>query len=263
MREATVSLTRLLKTSVKEEKPEKPAPNWRVNDKNFVCKTGRHLCEPGSVTFSAGWFAQGHEVQNLLLLMSLTNLTPTQTEDYNLLASCNLRKQSHLGSSNWMGLSKEVEKFLNLTISLINPPLFQSGLQMLGKLRKNEQTKEIANQWQSIYTGISIISNRTTPAHRDSKGRPEWYDTLISYSDPSTRPRLLIGDLGLDLNYPSGTVVGFCGSIFSHEVKYWGEGDRVCYAHFMREAVRSRLDVAAAGWLQRELYRAGSEDVQD
>jgi hypothetical protein len=190
-------------------------------------------------------------------------LTLEQTEDYDLLASHNLRKQSHRGPSDWLGLSKEVEIFLNLTISLINPPLFQSGLQMLHILRKSELTKEIANQWQSIYTGISIISNRTTPAHRDSKGRPEWYDTLISYSDPSTRPRLLIDDVGLDLDYPSGTVVSFCGSIFSHEVKYWGEGDRVCYAHFMREAVRKRLDVAAAGWLQRELYLAGSEEVQE
>jgi hypothetical protein len=71
MREATVSLTPLLKISVKEEKPEKPAPNWRINEKNFVPKTGRHLCEPGSVTFSAGWFAQGHEVRILLLLMLL------------------------------------------------------------------------------------------------------------------------------------------------------------------------------------------------
>lgn len=134
---------------------------------------------------------------------------------------------------------------------------------MLQELRKGEKTKEIAQEWQSIYTGISIISNRTTPAHRDSKGRPEWYDTLISYSDPSTQPKFLIQELGLDLDYPSGTVLSFCGSIFQHEVKYWGEGDRVCYAHFMREAVRRRLNVAPAGWLDRGIYLAGSEDIHN
>lgn len=189
-------------------------------------------------------------------------MTPQQTEDYDLLASYNLRKQTDLGSLDWIRLSKEVEMFLNLTVSLVNPHLFKSGLEMLQKLRQGEKTWEIANQWQSIYTGVSVISNRTTPAHRDSKGRPEWYDTLINYSDPFTRPQLSIEDLGLDLDYPSGTVVSFCGSIFRHGVKDWGDGDRVCYAHFMRESVRSRLDVAPAGWLERGVYLAQSEDNQ-
>jgi hypothetical protein len=153
-----------------------------------------------------------------------------------------------------------LERFLNLTLSLINPELFECGLLMLQRLRELDTTKEIARQWQSVYNGISIISNRVTPAHRDSKGRPEWFDTLISYSDPSSRPRLLLEDLGLDLDYSSGTVVSFCGSIFKHEVKDWGNGDRVCYAHFMREATRERLDVPPAGWLERKLYFSGSEN---
>lgn len=64
LQEATLSLTPLLKKSIKEEIPQKPPPNWRINEKNFVQKTHRHLCEPGSVTFSAGWFGQGHAVRS-------------------------------------------------------------------------------------------------------------------------------------------------------------------------------------------------------
>jgi hypothetical protein len=157
-------------------------------------------------------------------------------------------------------MSNEVERFLNLTVSLINPNLFESGLQMLRQLRKLEKTKEIAKEWQSIYTGISVISNRLTPAHRDSKGRPEWFDTLISYSDPSAKPKLLLADLGLQLDYPSGTVVAFCGSIFQHQVKAWGEGDRICCAHFMREAVRDRLGVSPAGWVDQAIYLTEFQD---
>ena len=61
-------------------------------------------------------------------------------------------------------------------------------------------------------------------------------------------------DLGLDLNYASGTVVSFCGTILEHQVSSWGVGDRICYAHFMRELVRKRLDVSPAGWVKQEIY---------
>ena len=153
-----------------------------------------------------------------------------------------------------MEASNYLEKFLNLTLSLINPGLFKQGLDMLHKLCQLDTTKEIAQQWQSVYTGISIIWNRRTPFHWDSKGRPEWYDTLVSYSVRRTRPLLSIQDLGLDLNYASRTVVSFCGTILEHQVSSWGVGDRICYAHFMQELVSKRLDVSPAGWVKQEIY---------
>jgi len=159
-----------------------------------------------------------------------------------------------LGAPDWLKLSEPAERFLNLTLSLINPDLFRSGLLMLQELRKLETTKEIATKWQSVYSGVSIISNRTTPSHRDRGGRPEWYDTLVSHSTHGARPRLLIKDLGLDLEYSSGTVANICGKVFEHEVASWGPGDRVCYAHFMRDTVRERLNVEAAGWVNRSIY---------
>ena len=125
---------------------------------------------------------------------------------------------------------------------------------MLQKLRASGPTMEIAKQWQSVYTGIAIISNRITPAHRDSKGKPEWFDLLMNYAGDETQPKLLIHDLGLELNYSSGTVVGLCGTIFEHEVRAWGDGDRVCYAHFMREAVRKRLEAEDPGWVYQSMY---------
>lgn len=154
-----------------------------------------------------------------------------------------------------MDSTKKVEKFLNMVLSLIHPDLFESGVLMLRKLRALDATKAIASEWQSVYTGIQIISNRITPSHRDSKGRPEWYDILASYCGGGSTPHLLLCDLGLDLEYSSGTVVGFCGTVFQHEVKAWGGGDRVCYAHFMREAVRKRLEVHPAGWVNQTMYR--------
>jgi hypothetical protein len=129
---------------------------------------------------------------------------------------------------------------------------------MLRKLRTLDDTKDIAEQWQSVYTGIAIISNRLTRLHRDRKGRPEWFDTLLSFSEIGTSPRFIVEDIGLDLDYSSGALVGFCGSIFRHGVDSWGTGNRICYAHFMRESVRERLNVDAAGFVDRKKYLTGA-----
>ena len=85
-------------------------------------------------------------------------------------------------------MSDDVENFINLTLSLINPDLFQCGLEMLQKLHLSEQTKDIAQQWQFVYTGIAVICNRRMPLHRDGNGRPEWFDTLLNYSKPGDSP---------------------------------------------------------------------------
>lgn len=243
-----------MKSSVKKELPHKSTPNWRQHQDNFVNNDVTDIIEPGAVTFSAGWLGQGHTV-------SCKHDNPhsffhqiSQTDDDPLLPSRNLRVDHHIETSNWLKMSNEVEKFLNLTLSLIHPDLFEMGLKMLQILQELEDTEHIANQWQSVYTGIQVICNRITPPHRDSKGRPEWYDILANYSEVGALPRLVIEDIGLDLEYGSGTVVGFCGSIFQHGVDSWGDGDRICYAHFMRESVRKRLKVPAAGWVKRSNY---------
>ena len=152
-----------------------------------------------------------------------------------------------------MKLSNEIEVFLNMTLSLINPDLFRTGLLMLQRLWEFDPTSDVAKKWQSVYSGIAIICNWRSPLHRDSQGRPEWYDLLLSYNGPGARPLLSVTDLGLNLKYSSGTVVAFCGMILK-QVSSWGKGDRVCYAHFMRESVRERLDVPPAGWVYRDMY---------
>ena len=159
-------------------------------------------------------------------------------EDDYLRPSYNLRNKHFLGvGEKWIKDSYNVERFLNLTLSLIHPKLFETGLDILRKLREWDDTKAVAREWQLVYTGISVINNWVTPSHRDSRGRAEWYDLLANYCDEDDTavsiPHLLIRDLGLDLSYSSGTVVSLCGSVLEHEVGSWGLGDRVSQAHFM------------------------------
>ena len=156
-------------------------------------------------------------------------------------------------------MTNEVEIFLNLTLSLINPVLFQMGLEMLQKLHDIDLTKGIAHKWQSVYSGRAIISNRIMPPHRDSKGKPEWFDSLLNYSRTDTSPRPVIEDVSLDLQYSSSTVVGVWGTVFKHGVGKWRRGDRICYTQFVREAVRERLGVNPAGWVYRSQFLPGQD----
>jgi hypothetical protein len=95
--------------------------------------------------------------------------------------------QLYLESSNCLAISNNVEKFLNLTLLLIHPELFKCGLSMLRKLRQLEMTKNVELKWQSVFTGIAIISNRAMPFHWDLKERSEWFDSLINYSGIGNR----------------------------------------------------------------------------
>lgn len=66
---------------------------------------------------------------------------------------------------------------------------------------------------------------------------------------------LHLRDIGLDLAYRPGTIVAICGDILNHEVKSWAVGERVCYAHFMREALREKLNVPPAGWCTQQDFK--------
>jgi hypothetical protein len=77
---ATLGIEALLKKSVQKEMPNKPIPNWRTHEENFIPKSSRDGIEPGAVTFSSGWFGQGHEVRFHFNNKSRINLTPKKPD---------------------------------------------------------------------------------------------------------------------------------------------------------------------------------------
>jgi hypothetical protein len=147
------------------------------------------------------------------------------------------------------------EEFLNFVLLLIHPNLYTIGSSILQNLRGLQDTTEIASLWTSVFTGIAVISNRETPTHVDYNGRPEWYDLLtVKGSHSSRSTRLDLPEMGLSLAYGPGTVVALSGQIFQHRVRFWGDGDRICYARFMREAVRKRFDIEPGNWMTQSYY---------
>jgi hypothetical protein len=137
---------------------------------------------------------------------------------------------------------------VNRAMELIHPQLFSSTSTVREKLRELPSTKELATQWQSVFTAISVIANRRSKRHRDFGGNEAWYDFLITLGNYS-QDTLRFEELGLELLYGPGTAVAFCANVFKHETGDWGRGDRVCYAFFNKEVVLKRFGQEKAGWM--------------
>jgi hypothetical protein len=135
----------------------------------------------------------------------------------------------------------------NDVLSLIHPRLYENAMQGLVKLRTLPLTMEKASIWTSAYSGISVMTNRRSIPHRDRWGSPPWYDFLLNTGNYEGAS-LDFPELGLSLRYEAGTGVALCGNILLHKVDYWGSGDRVCYAMFLRKAVLERLESHYVGW---------------
>jgi len=164
----------------------------------------------------------------------------------------------------WLRCSKRSIKILNDILKLVHPDLYDSGKKALARLGDDELTSAASKKWKSVFTGISIIANRRTQLHVDHFGSHKWFDMIVNLGT-CTNAWFEFPELGLRLKYNPGAVVLFSGNLFTHGVNEWGDGDRLCYAMFMRQEVLSRFGLEDVGW--STLERCGGEftegDLED
>jgi hypothetical protein len=77
--------------------------------------------------------------------------------------------------------------------------------------------------WKSFFSGIQVITNRSTPKHRDKLSAPTDYDFLVS-AGRHTEAWLELEDVNVKLFYTPGTVVAVCGRVLTHAVPDWEGG---------------------------------------
>lgn len=109
---------------------------------------------------------------------------------------------------------------------------------------------QLDSLWQSLFTASQVIVNRTTPAHRDSGSAPPMYDLLTSAGTHSSA-QLALPDLEATLSYSPGTVIAIAAKVLLHGVNSWTGGERICIAHYMRDAVLGHLGVERPHWVVR------------
>lgn len=153
---------------------------------------------------------------------------------------------------------RDAEAILNCIGILICPELHSIGTTAIDKLIQSEDLLHTWHKnvtlWPSFFSGIEFISNRKTPSHRDGRAAASTYDFLVS-AGRHTEARLDLPDIDTQLSYDPGTVVAICGRVLRHRVEEW-KGERLCVAHFIRDAVHNRLGLPRADWVKNGPYLA-------
>lgn len=160
-------------------------------------------------------------------------------------------------AQRWLRACEPAAKLVNMAMERIHPELFTSSSAVLQEMRKQPLTQEKASQWVSVFTCISVFSNRTSKTHRDYSGEPGWYDFLISLGNYGFAS-LIFEQLGVEVMYNPGTAVAFCANVFKHKVGEWGRGDRICYTFFNKKVILRRFGEDKAGWMTMSSFTPSS-----
>ncbi|EDQ98119.1 uncharacterized protein LACBIDRAFT_336255 [Laccaria bicolor S238N-H82] len=82
-----------------------------------------------------------------------------------------------------------------------------------------ELYQEIIGTWASCFTGLSIISQREAPFHRDGRSPPTMFDVLATFGkvvDPDIRAEL--PGIGIRFHYNPGTILAVLSKAIRHGV---------------------------------------------
>ena len=159
----------------------------------------------------------------------------------------------------WLQEMITASALMGALLRVMHPELYFAGITGMRALvdqpelvKEDRDVLRILQAWSSPFSAYSIISNRTTPPHRDNHSSPPWYDLLVPVGTYSGGEIKFPG-LGLTLGYRPGTMVALCGKLIRHEVPEV-IGNRVCLAHYMRERVLERLTTEPAGWMTLDIH---------
>jgi hypothetical protein len=233
--------------------------NWRTNPQYHHTPDNPRFT-PGSVNFSPGWFAQGHEVGEILSSQLsrflIQDSKPLQTLSDPIIPSTSLRE---ITSLPWLICTAPITVLINAITALTNKELFLAAYYAMVRLKRGKchylkgMDHPHVQSWSSVFSGIAVISNRLTVRHRDKGGTDPTYDLLLS-AGTHRQAYLHLDDIQAELSYSPGTVVLTCGRLLSHSLPEWSGGERICLAHFMRTEVLHRLAVHTTGWSYRGFY---------
>lgn len=156
---------------------------------------------------------------------------------------------------DWLEHISESNSILSAILAVMHPELHEAGRETFNRLRQHAeiQPQDVFRKWTSVFNGVSVICNRTTPPHRDGNSRKQWYDLLASIGSYRNCNIELPG-LGLSLEYGPGSIVGLSGGTLEHQVPPF-EGERVCYAYWMRDSVHEWAGVSGRSWMTTEHYQ--------
>ncbi|EDR07661.1 uncharacterized protein LACBIDRAFT_298012 [Laccaria bicolor S238N-H82] len=210
--------------------PDKSNGTWRSDPRYY-----RNICfckyPLGIVNLVPLWYQAGHGHDG----------SPLQ-------ASASLKEDNGAGEQFlWQVI--EFQAIIGGIMSVIHPEQHYGGRGALLRCLRPQSSvtldkdclQRIMKVWGTAFTGLSVISERETPLHRDGQNADWMYDLLVNLSshvDPDLQVEL--PGIGIRFRYGSGTVLSILGKVVRHGVSRT-DTDRYCLAFFMRERVSERL----------------------
>jgi len=149
----------------------------------------------------------------------------------------------------WVQGIGEIAAIMSAALSVVQPDLYKLNHESLLRLSKrSDGLREFITPWPFAFNAVSIISNRSSPAHRDRKsGSKEYSDVLVSLGGDSGTV-LELYSLGIRCRYPPGSMAIFSGNAILHGVSDSIE-ERICIAGYTRPPVHCSVDLGTADWV--------------
>ena len=135
---------------------------------------------------------------------------------------------------------------------ITHPHQYRMGHEIHESMIRRNRCGPTISRWPSIQTAISIISNRSTPFHRDEKSQMQWYDLLCSVGEYDKAP-LYLSPINVRVDNLPGSVCAFSGMALRHGVRKCS-GSRISFAWYLRDDVRRGEGVEPADWMTQRYY---------
>ncbi|KIJ09833.1 hypothetical protein PAXINDRAFT_86891, partial [Paxillus involutus ATCC 200175] len=148
----------------------------------------------------------------------------------------------------WLHDSETSFKLVNALLATVHPELHRRSSAHY-RLTTTTDLHELIKAWPTVFTAISVVHNRETPFHCDSKLALCWYNLFLSIGS-YTDVILELPSLGIRARYMPGTAALFSGLLLRHGVSAVDRGDRIGYVFYMRPSVFHFASISVGKWVE-------------
>ncbi|KIJ63885.1 hypothetical protein HYDPIDRAFT_91813 [Hydnomerulius pinastri MD-312] len=210
----------------------KQVTGWGTDTKYY-----KSDADGGVLNVSPTWHAQAHEA----------SLTPDDLVWVTPLLWC-----WEGPVQQWLCESETSFRLVDALLTIVHPELYRRSSAVREQLLADEEIMdlhELIRAWPTLFTAISVVYNRETPFHRDSKLVPQWYDLFLSVGS-YTDAVLELPTLGIHAHYMPGTAALFSGLLLRHGVSPVDQGDRIGYVFYMRPSMFHFASISLGKWVK-------------
>lgn len=146
----------------------------------------------------------------------------------------------------WLPGSLIFGALMSAALVITHPEQYALTRESLVRLaRAHPDLKDILKIWPFAFNAVAVVSNRSTPIHRDrGSGEEKEYDEMVTIGgDPDVA--IEFEGLGFRGRYRSGSMVCTSCNIHLHSVSESSVSERVAFAAFVKKSVQleNKLDL--------------------